>query len=273
MKCPNCGSESNHPVKETRKRDDNVVRRRHCMECDQSFQTAERVSAIGLKVRKTNGEVVPFSEQAVRRSVRRAAVHTGDINRLGSLTSAVVNAVRSEAESGVVDSLAIGDSILQQLKRLDRASHVRFALVHLGRLDRPGYPGWNSVEDVRSWLVEQYPDLQHFRPLVRVTEVVKKDGRREPFDREALEKSIGRASKGRGTAEEVRDLATQVAKKVIETLDTQPLVTTGQLSAEVLRQLRARDQIAFMRYSSTVKGFLNPEDYETEAIALRHRDT
>lgn len=48
---------------------------------------------------------------------------------------------------------------------------------------------------------------------------------------------------------------------------------TGQIAAEVMRILRKRNHIAYLRYASLVKSFKAPEDYEAEAVALRHGDS
>jgi transcriptional repressor NrdR len=99
---------------------------------------------------------------------------------------------------------------------------------------------------------------------------VKHDGRREPFDRGKLERSIGRAAKGRGASPAaVHGLATEVAQDVLNELGEQPVVTAGQIASEILRSLRRRDHIGFLRYASTAKGYLSREDYEFEAVALR----
>lgn len=273
MQCPHCGSTARHAVKETRSRDGLIARRRRCESCGRDFQTSERVSALGLRVRKADGSLVPFDEDSIRRSVRRASVQPHRLERLAGLTDAVVSAARARANGGVIDSLEIGAAVLRNLKRLDRASHVRFALVHLGRLDRAGHQGWGTIGDVRGWLLDEYPDLQHYRAPVHLSEVVKRNGQREPFDRKKLERSIGRAAKGRGhDAADVYKLAEDIAGDVLDDLGEQPLVTSGQIAAEILRSLRRRDHIAFLRYASTAKGYHGPEDYEAEAVALRRHE-
>jgi transcriptional repressor NrdR len=98
---------------------------------------------------------------------------------------------------------------------------------------------------------------------------VKSDCKSEPFDRKRLERSIRLAAKGRGASdEEVAKIATDVAERVMEALGNQPIVTTGQLSAEVLRILRDLDHIAYLQAASTIKSFKSVEDYRAEAEAL-----
>lgn len=269
MRCPHCGSTTGLSVLQTRSGDDTIVRRRRCKACAATFQTAERAGGLGLRVRKVDGTIEPFKEESVRKSVRRAAVKPGLLDASKQFDEAVASMARQAAENGVVESQAIGRIVLDQLRRIDRASHIRFALVHLGRRDRAGRAGWESAKDVSAWMDEQYPELRHHRPRVHLDEVVKRDGRRERFDLTKLEKSIGRAAKGRGpTVDDVRDLASDVAKQVLAELSEQPLVTSGQIAAEILRTLRESDPIAYLRYASTAKQYSGPEDYAAEMLRL-----
>jgi transcriptional regulator NrdR family protein len=48
----------------------------------------------------------------------------------------------------------------------------------------------------------------------------------------------------------------------------QPIVTTGQLTSEMLKALRAADDIAYLRYASVAKQFSSEGDYEAEALSL-----
>jgi transcriptional regulator NrdR family protein len=93
-------------------------------------------------------------------------------------------------------------------------------------------------------------------------------GTRERFDRDKLKIAASIACKGRGSTEDVDRLSSDVANDVVAAIGSQPIVTTGQISAEVLRSLRDRDDIAYLRYASTVKRFATVLDYKAEALAL-----
>jgi transcriptional repressor NrdR len=273
MNCPYCGADGRHSVKETRDTDDGrIVRRRECSVCKQRFATAEQLTVSGLRVRKSHGQAVPFNRDFVRKSIRKAMTDTWrrDDQKIDALVADVVADVYPQAENGEVASADIARAVLRRLRQFDPASHIRFALVQSGRRDRQDQrQGWRDANDVRRWLVEEYPELQHYRAPSGLAEVVKRDGRREPFDREKLEKSIGFASKGYGSRDEVWQLASDVATDVEQALSDQPIVTTGQIAAEILRNLRDLDHIAYLRFASTAKSFTEPEHYEAEAVALR----
>jgi len=273
MHCPYCGSSERHAVKETRKTDDGrISRRRSCGGCAQDFITIEQLSSEPLRVQKANGTVVRFDRQAVRRSIKLAAVHEPDHDQLEDLVKRVVEEVYPLASQGAIPSSAIGDAVLRTLKDSRReVSQVRYALVYYGALDRVDErPGWKDVSDVLHWLTNEYPRLEHHRRSSMLLQVVKGNRSREPFDRAKLEAGIRDAAEGRGTPERpVWRLATDVASEVERALGDQPVVTSGQIAAEVMRSLRHNEPIAYLRYASTAKRYATPEDYHDEAVALR----
>lgn len=270
MHCPHCRSEVRGGVQETRRASgEGIARRRRCGSCGGHFRTLEQVSGLNLRVRKSDGRLVAFTREKVRRAILKSAVRPRQLRRIDEVVDAVVaDAVREADGEGVVSSDRLGDSTLRNLKQLDPVSYVRYALVQIGRLDQGR--GWSDVSDFRSWLADRFPEVQYFRPPVNLSEVVKKDGTRETFELEKLERSIGLAAKGRGANDlAVRRFAGQVAQDVRRALSEQPLVTSGQIAAEILHVLRKRDHIAFLRYASTAKDYRAVGDYETEAVALR----
>jgi len=238
------------------------------------FQTVEQVNPGRLQVLKRDGRVVRFDRKSVERSMRKAVVHGHKPEELAALVDAVVDAVYGKASGGAIPSSVVAEAVLKTLRQRDPAWQIRFALVQYGRRDRTSgdVSGWTDIGEVRRWLLEEYPQLRHYRPASRLEKVVKRDGRREPFDRRKLERSIGTASKGRGSRDRVHQRATAIADIVERALGDQPLVTSGQISAEILRQLRVEDHVAYLRYASTAKGFTSPEDYEDEANGLRAVD-
>ncbi len=270
MFCPQCGSHAKQAVLETRTGPDGRVRRRRrCPDCGHRFHTTEQLSETGLQVRKSDGRVVPFVRDSIRTNIRKAAVRQFGRDELDELVDLVYADLYPLADVGPIPTSAIADAVLLRLRETDPATHIRFALVHAGRRDRTdARRGWRGVEEVRRWLVDEYPQLQNYRPPSGLTKVVKRDGRIVPFDRVKLERGIGIASKGRGTRDEVHQLAIDAAMDVEREIGDQPIVTTGQIAAEILRSLRKREPVAYLRYASTAKRFPSPEAYDAEAAAL-----
>lgn len=270
MHCPHCGSTARQEVKDTRTTSDGrIQRKRRCPKCSFDFTTIEQLSGTVLRVRKSDGRIVAFNREAIRRSLGEAAIRKYDPNKLEMLIDAVVAEVYPRAIDGIVDSSGIGKAVLHHFRQVEDVSQIRFALVHIGRQDRTdGRRGWNTADDFRKWLAQEYPWVI-YKPLPnRLATVVKRDGSYEQFNRQKLENGISVAAKGRGSVNDVEKLAARVATDVMRALGDQPMVTSGQLAAEILRSLRRRDHIAYLRFASTTKRFRTPDDYEAEAAVL-----
>lgn len=93
--------------------------------------------------------------------------------------------------------------------------------------------------------------------------VIKKDNRRETFDREKLRRGIWRAS-GKTTlsADQVNKIVDEVERELIggETNEVASK-TIGELVAKRLKKL---DKIAYIRFSSVFKEFVDIEDLAKE---------
>lgn len=273
MKCPHCGSDQKlRVVKTNRPGDGTVVRKRRCPACRHDFETTEKLSDAGLKVRKSDGSVEEFDRAKLRKSLRKGTVREYSDQRLDELVDLVQVDVFPLSAQGPIPSSSIGGAVLAHLKEVDQSSHIRFALAYAGGWNELNEKVvWTDISKARRWLQEQYPEAASFPPVPGSTQVVKHDGRRVPFDRSKLERSIGYASKGRGARGEVHDLANKVADQVERNLNGQPIVTSGQIASEVMRDLLAKDHIAYLRYASTVKHFTTPRDFLTEIERLFHR--
>jgi len=96
--------------------------------------------------------------------------------------------------------------------------------------------------------------------------VVKRDGAREPFDRDKLRSGVDKALTNRPVSEEqvdqlVERVATRLRKRGSE-------VSSQDVGFEVLRALRKVDQVAYMRFASVYKDFQEPADFERELGSL-----
>ena len=274
MFCPHCGVSSkdeSQKVTETRRTDDGrIERRRRCVGCGQSYRTIEHLSDGGLRVRKSDGRVLPFSSEAIVKSLTEASVRKYKREDIEQLIDAVIADVYPVAEHGVVASSVIGESVLRNFRKFDEASQIRFAIVHLGRVDRSdGRAGWSHVDDMRRWLAIEYPELKYAAIPARIERVVKRNGEVVAYSRKNIEDGVIIAGKGRGSELEVEQLAAAVATAVEDEIGDQPIVTSGQIASEVMRSLRNLSPIVYMRFASTAKSFRSAADYEGEAIFLR----
>lgn len=97
--------------------------------------------------------------------------------------------------------------------------------------------------------------------------VIKKDGRRESFDRMKLNKGIWRAS-GKTTikAEDVDRIVSEVERELIGGDSTEiPSKKIGELVAKRLKKL---DKLAYIRFASVFKQFVDIEDFDKEIKKL-----
>ncbi|HAC89240.1 MAG TPA: transcriptional regulator NrdR [Planctomycetaceae bacterium] len=106
--------------------------------------------------------------------------------------------------------------------------------------------------------VEQYP-----------LKIVKKDGAREPFMREKIERGVELACWKRPiSAEQIRALAVQVEAELQSDVESEVLSTVvGRL---VMQRLAELDQVAYVRFASVYREFKDVEDFVAELAPLRH---
>ncbi len=97
--------------------------------------------------------------------------------------------------------------------------------------------------------------------------VVKKDGRREPFDRNKILSGLKKACEKRpistATIEGVTD---RIEKRIQEMGETEiPSRTIGE---EVMRELHQLDQVAYVRFASVYREFKDIDQFMDELKAL-----
>lgn len=97
--------------------------------------------------------------------------------------------------------------------------------------------------------------------------VIKKDARREPFDRDKLARGIWRASgKTMLKAEDVRRIVDEVERELIGGNTTEvKSKTIGELVAKRLKKI---DKLAYIRFASVFKQFVDIEEFEGELKKL-----
>jgi len=101
--------------------------------------------------------------------------------------------------------------------------------------------------------------------------VVKRDGAKEPFDREKVMAGVRKAIKNRPvTEEQVGVLADRVEAKLRR---TGGVVTTQEVGLEALSVLRRLDDVAYLRFASVYKDFQELTDFERElGLLLQKRE-
>ena len=99
--------------------------------------------------------------------------------------------------------------------------------------------------------------------------VIKRDGFKEPYDREKVTAGVEKAITNRPvTPEQVAELTARVEERLRR---KGPVLTTQEVGLEVLSQLAKLDQVAYMRFASVYKDFQEVGDFEREVGLLVKR--
>ncbi len=104
------------------------------------------------------------------------------------------------------------------------------------------------------------------RVQLRDLTVVKKDGKREPFDRAKLERAVGHACRKRDIdAARIGQLVSGIQRQLETRGDD---VTTDDIGQAVMDGLRAIDHVAYIRFASVYKDFSEAGDFAEIAGAV-----
>lgn len=100
-------------------------------------------------------------------------------------------------------------------------------------------------------------------PLV----VVKKDGRREEFDSEKLKKGIIKAcEKTKVPMEEIEGIIEEIERKL--RMSDSAEVDSKKIGRMVAQRLKKIDKVAYIRFASVFRPFVDLEDFERELKKL-----
>jgi len=97
--------------------------------------------------------------------------------------------------------------------------------------------------------------------------VIKRDGRRERFDREKLRRGLFKSTeKTRVTAEHVANIVSAVESELKQQDSTE--IESKTIGNLVAKQLKKIDKIAYIRFASVFRRFVDVEDFEKELKKL-----
>ncbi len=97
--------------------------------------------------------------------------------------------------------------------------------------------------------------------------VVKRDGRREPFDSDKIRIGIRKACEKRPVAADVQDkLVEDVTREVFNTLASE--VTTRDIGEILMRKLKDVDEVAYVRFASVYREFKDTQTFMKELQRL-----
>lgn len=95
--------------------------------------------------------------------------------------------------------------------------------------------------------------------------LVKRDGRRQPFDRAKLERGIERAFEKRPfSSNQIEQISIDIEDLAIKKGREKREITTSELGDIVLEKLYALDKVAYIRFASVYKKFESLEQFINE---------
>lgn len=132
MKCPFCGHLEDRVVDSREaKVGDTIRRRRQCEKCHRRFTTYERLDEIPHMIIKKDGRREKFDRQKLLAGLLKACekrpVPTARLEEIVDEAEAYV----AESADRELPSAAVGELVMDRLKKLDKVAYVRFASVYL----------------------------------------------------------------------------------------------------------------------------------------------
>ena len=99
---------------------------------------------------------------------------------------------------------------------------------------------------------------------------MKKDGRREPFDRKKIVEGVSRACQKRPvSAEQIEALVAAVERQLQELGERE--IRTVAIGEAVIRRLRTLDEVAYVRFASVYRAFRDASEFMAELEGLQRR--
>ena len=93
--------------------------------------------------------------------------------------------------------------------------------------------------------------------------VIKKNGRREPFDRSKILSGVMRAVEKRSfSIEQVESLVESIEREILDQTDRE--ISTRDIGELVMGRLRAMDEVAYVRFASVYREYQALEEFITE---------
>ena len=131
MRGPFCRIDNDRVV-DSRSGEDGITirRRRECNECKRRFTTYERVEDTPLRVIKKDGRRVPYERDNIRRGIEKACEK---LNVSAGQIDSMIDAIESDAFEKYdreVPSMALGELVMRELRKLNQVAYVRFASVY-----------------------------------------------------------------------------------------------------------------------------------------------
>ena len=143
MKCPFCGHSGDKVVDSRESKEGEAIRRRRqCLGCNRRFTSYERIDEIPYMVVKKDGRRERFDRQKVLSGLLRACERRPvSMIQLEQIADQAEQLAQESSDREVATD-TIGQTIMEELRKLDKVAYVRFASVYL------------DFKDVREFMAE-----------------------------------------------------------------------------------------------------------------------
>ena len=129
MLCPVCRSSDNRVV-DSRDDESAVRRRRECLACRHRFTTYERIESGRVFVVKKDGRREPYNREKVLGGLRKACEKRPISDAaMQEVADGIERDLYARGENEVPSS-AVGELIMEALRKLDKVAYIRFASVY-----------------------------------------------------------------------------------------------------------------------------------------------
>jgi transcriptional repressor NrdR len=131
MKCPYCGHLGDKVVDSRESKEGEVIRRRReCLDCGKRFTSYERIDEIPYMVVKKDGTRERFDRQKLVTGLLKACEKRPVAVAALEAVADRVEATLQERPEKEIGTVAIGEFVMEELKKLDKVAYVRFASVY-----------------------------------------------------------------------------------------------------------------------------------------------
>lgn len=131
MKCLYCECTESKVIDSRSADDDKTIRRRReCIACGRRFTTYETIEVTPILVVKNNGTRQSYNAEKVRNGIikscekRPVSISVID-DMVADISKQVYNSMESE-----ISTKAIGEMVMERLKKVDEVAYVRYASVY-----------------------------------------------------------------------------------------------------------------------------------------------
>ena len=131
MHCPFCNAVDTKVIDSRLVAEGNQVRRRReCLTCNERFTTYESAELVMPRIIKQNGDREPFDEEKLHSGLLKALEKRPvSIEKVDEAISRIKNKLRATGEREI-QSRAVGEEVMNELRNLDEVAYVRFASVY-----------------------------------------------------------------------------------------------------------------------------------------------